>query len=56
MASGVWASQGSTVVDAVRQIGVREFTDYRCSAELGGLQTNQLKRIKGLEQENARPR
>jgi transposase-like protein len=44
------------VADAVRQIGVTEFTYYRWRKEYGGLQTNQVKRIKDLEQENARLR
>jgi transposase-like protein len=52
----VLTAQGSTVVDAVRQIGVTEYTYYRWRKEYGGLQTNQVKRIKELEQENARLR
>jgi putative transposase len=52
----VLTAQGSTVADAVRQIGVTEFTYYRWRKEYGGLQTNQVKRIKDLEQENARLR
>ena len=49
-------SQGSTVADAIRQIGVTEITYYRWRKEYGGLQTNQVRRIKDLEQENARLR
>ncbi len=52
----VLTGQGSTVADAVRQIGVTEFTYYRWRKEYGGLQTNQVRRIKDLEQENARLR
>lgn len=52
----VLTAQGSTVADAVRQIGVTEFTYYRWRKEFGGLQTSQVKRIKDLEQENARLR
>ena len=52
----VLTSQGSTVADAVRQIGVTEITYYRWRKEFGGLQTNQVRRIKDLEQENARLR
>jgi putative transposase len=52
----VLTAQGSTVADAVRQIGVTEFTSYRWRKEFGGLQTSQVKRIKDLEQENARLR
>jgi transposase-like protein len=52
----VLTGQGSTVASAVRQIGVTEYTYYRWRKEYGGLQTNQIKRIKDLEQENARLR
>ena len=52
----VLTSQGSTVADAIRQIGVTEITYYRWRKEFGGLQTNQVRRIKELEQENARLR
>jgi putative transposase len=52
----VLTSQGSTVADAIRQIGVTEITYYRSRKEFGGLQTNQVRRIKDLEQENARLR
>ena len=52
----VLTGQGSTVSAAVRQIGVTEYTYYRWRQEYGGLQTKQIKRIKDLEQENARLR
>ena len=52
----VLTSQGSTVADAIRQIEVTEITYYRWRKEFGGLQTNQVRRIKDLEQENARLR
>ena len=52
----VLVSQGSSVADAIRQIGVTEITYYRWRKEYGGLQTNQVRRIKDLEQENARLR
>jgi len=35
---------------------VTEITYYRWRKEFGGLQTNQVRRIKDLEQENARLR
>ena len=50
----VLTSQGATVADAIRQIGVTQLTYYRWRKEFGGLQTNQVKRMKELEQENAR--
>jgi putative transposase len=52
----VLTSQGITVADAIRQIGVTQLTYYRWRKEYGGLQTNQVKRMKELEQENVRLR
>ena len=52
----VLTSQGATVADAIRQIGVTQLTYYRWRKELGGLQTNQVMLMKELEQENARLR
>ena len=46
--------QGSTVAEAVRQIEVTEQTYYRWRKEYGGLRTDQAKRLKELEKENAR--
>jgi transposase-like protein len=48
----VLTSQGSTVADAIRQIGVTEITYYRWRKEYGGLKTDQVRRIKELEKEN----
>jgi transposase-like protein len=47
-------STGSTVVDAVRQIGVTEQTFYRWRNEYGGLSVDQAKRLKQIEAENVR--
>ena len=44
------------VADAVRAIGVTEVTYYRWRQEFGGLKTDQVKRMKELEAENARLR
>jgi putative transposase len=52
----VLTSQGTTVADAIRQIGVTQLTYYGWRKEYGGLQTNQVKRMKELEQENVRLR
>jgi len=52
----VLVSQGSSVADAIRQIGVSEVTYYRWRQEFGGLKTEQVKRLKELETENARLR
>ena len=49
-------SQGSSVADAIRQIGVSEVTYYRWRQEFGGLKISQIKRLKELEAENARLR
>jgi transposase-like protein len=49
-------SQGQSVADAVRAIGVTEVTYYRWRQEFGGLKTDQVKRMKELEAENARLR
>jgi putative transposase len=52
----VLVSQGQNIADAVRQIGVSEVTYYRWRQEYGGLKTDQVKRLKELEQENTRLR
>jgi transposase-like protein len=52
----VLVSQGQSIADAVRGIGVTEVTYYRWRQEFGGLKTDQIKRMKELEAENARLR
>ena len=52
----VLVSQGQNVADAIRQIGVSEVAYYRWRQEYGGLKTEQVKRLKELEQENTRLR
>jgi transposase-like protein len=52
----VLVSQGQNITDAIRQIGVSEVTYYRWRQEYGGLKTEQVKRLKELEQENTRLR
>ena len=52
----VLVSQGQNQADAVRSIGVTEVTYYRWRQEYGGLKTDQVKRLKDLETENARLR
>ena len=52
----VLVSQGSSVADAIRQIGISEVTYYRWRQEFGGLKIDQVKRLKDLEVENARLR
>src|SRR5688500_4640133 len=52
----VLVSQGRSVADAIRAIGVTEVTYYRWRREFGGLKSGQVKRLKELEAENARLR
>jgi len=52
----VLVSQGQSVAEAVRSIGVTEVTYYRWRQEFGGLKIEQVKRLKDLEVENARLR
>ena len=52
----VLVSQGKTVADSVRSIGVTEVTYYRWRKEYGGLKLDQVKRLKELETENMRLR
>ena len=52
----VLVSQGQNIGDAIRQIGVSEVTYYRWRQEYGGLKTDQIRRLKELEQENSRLR
>ena len=50
----VLLSQGSTVGEASRKIGVTEQTYYRWRREYGGMRIEQAKRLKDLEKENRR--
>jgi putative transposase len=50
----VLLSQGQTIGQASKAIGITEQTYYRWRKEYGGLKTDQAKRLKELERENAR--
>ena len=50
----VLLSQGSTVGEASRKIGVTEQTYYRWRKEYGGMRIEQAKRLKEVEKENTR--
>ncbi len=50
----VLLAQGRTVGEVCRQIGVSEQSYYRWRKEYGGLKVEQARRLKDLEQENAR--
>ena len=52
----VLVSHGQSVADAIRSIGVTEVSYYRWRREFGGLKSDQVKRMKELEAENARLR
>jgi transposase-like protein len=49
-------SQGGTVSDACRRIGVTEQSYYRWRKEYGGMGKSQARKMKDLEKENARLR
>ena len=50
----VLVNQGKTVAEACRQISVSEQTYYRWRREYGGMEVEQVRRLKHLEQENTR--
>ena len=52
----VLTAQGQSIAEAVKTIAVTETTYFRWRAEYGGLKSDQVKRLKDLELENARLR
>jgi len=52
----VLVGQGMTVSEAVKTIAVTETTYFRWRSEYGGMKSDQVKRLKELELENARLR
>ncbi len=50
----VLLSQGSTVGEVGRKLGVTEQTYYRWRREYGGMRVEQARRLKELEKENGR--
>lgn len=50
----VLLSQGNTVQETARQLGISEQTYYRWRKEYGGLDKSQARHMKDLERENAR--
>ena len=50
----VLTSQGQSVADAVRSIGVTEVSYYRWRQEFGGLKSDQVKRLKDQRFDPAR--
>lgn len=47
---------GTTMTDAVRQIGVPELTHCRWRKQYGGMSRDQLRQLKELQKENERLR
>jgi transposase-like protein len=52
----VHLSQGNTVGEASRKLGVTEQTYYRWRREYGGMRVEQARRLKEIEKENVRLR
>ena len=50
----VLLAQGQTIAQVCKKIGVTDQTYYRWRKEYGGIRTDQAKRLKDLEKENAR--
>jgi putative transposase len=50
----VLLSQGTTVGEVCRKIGITDVTYYRWRKEYGGMRVDQAHRMKELEQENSR--
>jgi putative transposase len=50
----VQLSQGQTIAQVSKSLGIIEQTYYRWRKEYGGVKTEQAKRMKDLEKENAR--
>jgi putative transposase len=47
-------SQGNSILEASRKIGVTEQTYYRWRKEYGGMRVEQARKLKELEKENVR--
>lgn len=50
----VLLSQGKTVKEAAKHLGIAEQTYYRWRQEYGGMDVSQAKQLKALEKENTR--
>jgi transposase-like protein len=49
-------SNGQSIAEVCRQIGIKEQTYYKWRKEYGGMRVDQAKRLKEIEQENSRLR
>lgn len=52
--SNVLLSQGKSITEVCRQLGISDATYYKWRKVYGGLKVDQAKRLKELERENAR--
>jgi putative transposase len=52
----VLIAKGQSIEEVVRQLGISDATYYKWRREYGGLQVDQAKRYKELEEENQRLR
>ncbi len=50
----VLQSNGQSISEMCRQIGIKEQTYYKWRKEYGGMRVDQAKRLKEVEQENGR--
>ena len=50
----VYVSQGKSIAQVSRELGIAEQTYYRWRKEYGGMDLDQAKRLKELEVENSR--
>ena len=50
----IYLGQGKTVKEACKQLEISEQTYYRWRREYGGMDVTQAKKLKEMEQENAR--
>ena len=50
----ILSSQGKSIPQACKEAGISDVIYYRWRKEYGGLQVDQAKRLKALEQKNAR--
>lgn len=50
----VWLSQGKTIVEICRELGISDATYYKWRKAYGGMKIEQAKRLKELERENLR--
>ena len=47
-------SEGKTIGEATRHLGISEQTYYRCRREYGGMEVDQARRLKELDREDQR--